>query len=72
MAKQYIGIPDWVKNESDKYRSVFITYLIDMQLFPPENINISEYFDMHTEGWTQEDTEYIASKFIEHGIISPE
>ena len=69
----HLEVPDWLRKEPDeKRRNAMLAYLFDWELNGfdnKKNVPLSEYFNIGTDGWTKEDTEYIIGKFVEHGYI---
>lgn len=66
-------IPDWVRAEKDeKRKDAILSYLLSWSIFGfdnPSKESLDDYFNIGTDGWTQEDTRYIIDKFVEHGVI---
>lgn len=67
--KTYTLIPDWVKDEDDKYFGAFTAFLFTLSMFGTQDKTLREFFTLSRDDWTEEDTLYSIAKFKEHGII---
>ena len=69
----HVKVPDWIRCEPDEKRKTAMfayTFMWEVLGFQNEqNRSMKEYFDLGTEDWTDEDTEYIINRFIEKGIV---
>ena len=72
----HVAIPEWLRRESDaKRQSAMLAYIFMWSLngfANKDNLSLKEYFSLDKDDWTEEDTEYIIEKFIEHGYVIPE
>ncbi|MBR3314662.1 MAG: hypothetical protein IKG18_11045 [Atopobiaceae bacterium] len=68
--RKMVMVPDWVKDEPDKYIPVFTSLLFEWSLFGvPKGQTAREALAAGRDGWTDEDTEYVYRRLVEEGIV---